>query len=104
VVNSLPLYRYRQAELGLWDPWDKGKAPQLRSAPKRGYKPVERAECSYPNTIPIDSEGRQNTDKPEEGKFKGPPDYPKEADEIKDILTKIYTDNNKFIFRTTNYS
>jgi len=34
VVNSLPLYGYRQAELGLWDPWGKGKAPQLRSAPK----------------------------------------------------------------------
>ena len=65
---------------------------------------MERAECSYPNTIPIDSEGRQNTDKPEEGKFKGPPDHPKEADEIKDILTKIYADNNKFIFRTTNHS
>jgi hypothetical protein len=104
VVNSLPLYGHRQAELGPQDLQGKGKALRPRSAPKRGYKPAERAECSYPNTIPIDSKGRQNTDKPEEGEFEGPPDHPKEVDKIEDILTKIHANDNKFIFGTANHS
>jgi hypothetical protein len=101
-VNSLPLYGNRQAESGPRDLQGKGKASQLRSTPKRGYKPTGRAECSYPNSIPLDKEGRQHTDKLEGGELKGPLESPEEVDKIEAILTSIHADDSKYILGTTN--
>ena len=101
-VNSLPLYGNRQAESGPRDPRGKGKASQPRSTPKRGYKPTGRAECSYPNSILLDKEGRQHTDKLEGGELKGPLESPEEVDKIKAILTSIHADDSKYILGTTN--
>jgi len=103
-VNSLPLYGNRQTESGPWDPWGKGKAMQLRSVPKCGYKPAERAECSYPNTIPVDREGRQHASVLKEGETEGPPEQPEEVDEIEEILTRIHADDSEYILGTNNQS
>jgi hypothetical protein len=73
-VNSLPIYGNRQADAGPRGPWGKGKNLQPRSGPKRGNRTTERADCSYPNTIPLDRNGRQNTDKPDEDEVNDPPE------------------------------
>jgi hypothetical protein len=103
-VNSLPLYGSRQVEPGLKDPRGKGKALQPRGAPKWGHKPTERAECLYPNTIPLGRESRQYANKTEEGEIGGPLDFPEEMAEIEEILTKIHADDSKFFLGTNNHS
>ncbi len=65
---------------------------------------MERAECSYPNTILIGREGRQHADKPEEGELEGSLEHSEEVDKIEDILTRIHADNSEFILRTANQS
>ena len=43
-VNSLPLYRIRQPNTGLWEPRGRNNAPPLRNAQKRGNRPIEKME------------------------------------------------------------
>jgi len=68
-VNSLPLHGAKQAKTGLWvlRGKGKGKAPPLWSTSKHRHRSAERAEQSYPNTIPVDSDARQTLTKPNAG-------------------------------------
>jgi hypothetical protein len=53
-VNSLPLYGTRQPDAGLQKPRGRSNAPPPQNAARQGSRPVDRAELSYPNTIPVD--------------------------------------------------
>ena len=99
MVNSLPLYG-SGPEPGPRNPRGKGKASQPRNAPKRGVRPAEEAECSYPNSIPIGGESRHTA-----GKFDKAINLlhlPGEAEEIEEILTRIHADDGEYTDRPAN--
>ncbi len=57
-VNSLPLYRTRQPDVGPQKPRGRSNAPPLWNAARQGSRPAEKAEHSYPNTILVDWDSR----------------------------------------------
>jgi hypothetical protein len=101
-VNSLPIYSNRQVDAGPQGPQGKGKNLQPRSGPKRRNRTTERADCSYPNTIPLDRNSRQNIDKPDEDEVNDPLERLEEIDEIEEILASIHANDSKYTLRTDN--
>jgi hypothetical protein len=101
-VNSLPIYGNRQADIGPRGPQGKGKNSQPRSGPRQGNRTTESADCSYPNTIPLDRNSRQNVDKPDKDEANGTPEQIEELDEIEEILASIHADDSKYTLETDN--
>jgi len=63
VVNSLPLYGTRKPDKGPRELRGRSLAPPPWNGAKRGSRPAEKAERSYPNSILIDRDSRQTTDR-----------------------------------------
>ncbi len=110
MVNSLPLYGAKREEAGPWElrRKGKGKALLLWNTSKRRYRPASRAECLYPNTIPLDEDNKQAPGKPDAGATHDTQEQPgwlEDAEEqlsIEEHLARIHMDDSDYIHGTAN--
>jgi hypothetical protein len=84
-VNSLPLYETRQPSKGLRKPRGRSNAC-LQNTARQGSRPAERAEQSYPNTIPLDRDSRQPASGPDNATV---PDIPERSNWMEEVAAQL---------------
>ena len=94
-VNSLPIYGTRQPNSGLQEARGRGNAPPLWNAPKQGNRPVDKGECSFPNSIPINEDSRQPVGRPDGGVVDDHTEQPGWIEKIAEQLTRTPTNEGQ---------
>ena len=93
-VNNLPIHGSRQGWQPKAGPWKwngKGNAPPPQNGPNRRLRPVEKANHSFPNSIPLNKDSRQLVGKPVIDKMQDPYKQPGWLEEIKEQITRLLT-------------
>ena len=84
-ANSLPSYGTRQSGKGPWKPRGRSNAAPQNAA-RWGSRPAERAERSYPNTIPVDRDSRHPASGPDNDTA---PDIPERSNWMEEVAAQL---------------
>jgi len=93
-ANILPSYGTRQPDKGPQKPRGRSNAAPWNAA-RRGSRPAERAEWSYPNSIPVDRDSRHPASGPDNNMVPGIPENSNWMEEVAAQLLREATNEEQ---------